>query len=90
MNSEPLTDEVSKRICNHMNKDHKDAVISYAIHYGELQNPIEATMLAISPLSMRLAVDGIEIEIPFDHRLVDSVDAHKTLVAMIGEVAKRP
>jgi hypothetical protein len=32
---------------------------------------------------MRLEVDGTPVEVPFDHSLTDSEDAHRTLVAML-------
>jgi hypothetical protein len=32
---------------------------------------------------MRLEVDGSPIDVPFDHPLQDSDDAHRTLVAML-------
>jgi hypothetical protein len=40
-------------------------------------------MLAVAPEAMRLEVDGAVVEIPFDHTLTDSEDAHRTLVAML-------
>jgi len=32
---------------------------------------------------MQLEVDGAALEVPFDHTLSDSEDAHRTLVAML-------
>jgi hypothetical protein len=40
-------------------------------------------MLAVEPQAMRLEVDGAPVEVPFDHTLTDSEDAHRTLVAML-------
>jgi hypothetical protein len=40
-------------------------------------------MLAVTPEAMRLEVDGTPVEVPFDHTLSDSEDAHRTLVAML-------
>ncbi len=82
MRSCPLTTEVSDRICKHMNTDHNESVIAYAKHYGRLDVVIAAKMIAITPVSMELNVDGQLIQIPFDHELTDSSDAHKTLVSM--------
>ncbi|KGG32464.1 putative heme iron utilization protein [Prochlorococcus marinus str. SS51] len=39
-------------------------------------------MLEITSLWMKLKVDGNDLQIPFDHTLIDSSDAHKTLVSM--------
>jgi hypothetical protein len=40
-------------------------------------------MLAVRPEAMQLEVDGRSLEVPFDHTLSDSEDAHRTLVAML-------
>ena len=83
MAADPLTPAVSDRICRHMNQDHADAVLAYARHYGGLSTARQVRMLAVVPDAMRLEVDGTVVEIPFDHTLSDSEDAHRTLVAML-------
>ncbi len=83
MAADPLTPAVSDRICRHMNDDHADAVVAYARHYGGIANAESVRMLAVAPEAMRLEVDGAVVEIPFDHTLTDSEDAHRTLVAML-------
>jgi len=83
MAADPLTTAVSERICRHMNDDHSDAVLRFAQHYGGLSMVQSATMTAVRPDAMELAVDGTTIEINFDHTLTDSEDAHRTLVAML-------
>lgn len=83
MATDPLTAAVSDRICKHMNDDHAGAVLAYARHYGGVAAASSARMLAIEPEAMRLEVDGQELQVPFDHSLSDSDDAHRTLVAML-------
>ncbi|MFN9924671.1 MAG: DUF2470 domain-containing protein [Cyanobacteriota bacterium] len=83
MSADPLTPAVSDRICKHMNDDHAEAVLAYARHYGGKVEAITARMLAVEPEVMRLEVDGAPLEVPFDHLLTDSEDAHRTLVAML-------
>lgn len=83
MAADPLTPAVSARICQHMNDDHADAVLAYARHYGGVQNPGQARMVAVRPEAMDLDVDGTLLEVGFDHTLSDSEDAHRTLVAML-------
>jgi putative heme iron utilization protein len=83
MAADPLTPAVSDRICRHMNDDHPDAVLAYARHFGGLSQARSARMLAVAPDAMRLEVDGTAVEVPFDHTLSDSEDAHRTLVAML-------
>ena len=86
MNSEPITKESSTRICNHMNKDHKDAVNAYAKYYGKIKTFRSAKMITLSPESIQLEIDDQTIEIKFDHILKDCSDAHKTLVKMIKAI----
>lgn len=83
MASDPLTEAVSDRICRHMNKDHGEAVLAYARHYGGAQQATAARMLRVNPKAMELEVDGGNLSVPFDHVLTDSEDAHRTLVAML-------
>tara|TARA_B100000965_G_scaffold282821_1_gene240723 strand:+ start:3107 stop:3376 length:270 start_codon:yes stop_codon:yes gene_type:complete len=83
MNQEPITEKSSSRICNHMNKDHQDAVNAFAKYYGEIQNFSSAKMISLSPESIHLKIDDQTLEIKFDHTLQDCSDAHKTLVQMI-------
>jgi putative heme iron utilization protein len=83
MAADPLTPDVSDRICQHMNDDHADAVLAYARHYGGVASPKLARMLAVTPAAMQLEVDGQPLEVRFDHTLSDSEDAHRTLVAML-------
>ena len=90
MAADPLTPAVSDRICKHMNDDHASAVLAYARHYGGLSAASSARMLAVGPDAMRLEVDGIAVEVPFDHSLQDSEDAHRTLVAMLRALPAEP
>ena len=86
MNSEPITKEASIRICNHMNKDHQDAVNAYAKYYGKIKTFRSAKMMALSPESIQLKIDDQILEIKFDHILQDCSDAHQTLVKMIKAI----
>ena len=82
MAADPLTSAVSERICKHMNDDHAEAVLAYARHYGGVEAPQQARMVAVRPEAMELEVDGQRLDVAFDHTLSDSEDAHRTLVAM--------
>ena len=88
MDSEPITEESSSRICNHMNKDHQDAVNAYAKYYGKIEAFRSAKMISLSSESIELKVDDLTIDIQFDHVLQDCSDAHKTLVRMIKDIPK--
>ncbi len=86
MNSEPINQESSIRICNHMNKDHQDAVNAYAKYYGKIETFRSAKMISLSPESIQIQIDDQTLEIKFDHMLQDCADAHKTLVGMIKAI----
>ena len=58
MAADPLTPDVSARICAHMNDDHADAVVAYARHYGGVSAPVQARMLEVQSDAMLLEVDG--------------------------------
>ena len=83
MAADPLTSAVSERICKHMNDDHAEAVLAYARHYGGVEAPQQARMVAVRPEAMELEVDGQRLDVAFDHTLSDSEDSHRTLVAML-------
>ncbi len=86
MKSEPITNDSGTRICNHMNKAHKDAVNAYAKYYGKIETFRSAKITNLSPESMEIQIDDQTIEIQFDHVLQDCSDAHKTLVRMIKAI----
>ncbi len=86
MKSEPITKDSSTRICNHMNKDHQNAVNAYAKYYGKIETFRSAKMTSLSPESIEIQIDDQTIEIKFDHVLQDCSDAHKTLVRMIKAI----
>ncbi|WP_269622720.1 DUF2470 domain-containing protein [Prochlorococcus marinus] len=89
MDNDLLNINVSKRICKHMNSDHKGSLIKYASYYGGIKKPVNVIMIDIKPDMMILLVDNKSVKIPFDHYLKDSSDAHKTLVSMIKELPEQ-
>ena len=86
--ADPITPPVSDRICAHMNDDHADAVLMYAKAHG-IDDAIAAQMLKVEPQAMRLLVQTegktLPLDIPFDHELQDSEDAHQTLITMVKQ-----
>tara|TARA_Y100001968_G_scaffold41368_1_gene31477 strand:- start:95 stop:364 length:270 start_codon:yes stop_codon:yes gene_type:complete len=86
MNSEPITKSSSMRICDHMNRDHQDAVNAYAKYYGKIETFRSAKMISLSAESIALKIDDNTVDIQFDHVLQDCSDAHKTLVKMIKDI----
>ena len=88
MSTEKLNNDVTRRICHHMNCDHQSALFQYAIHYGGINNCKEVNMTKLTSDYLELEVDKKFIKINFDHSLKDSEDAHKTLVAMVRSLPK--
>tara|TARA_Y100001968_G_scaffold110925_1_gene100463 strand:- start:93 stop:362 length:270 start_codon:yes stop_codon:yes gene_type:complete len=86
MDLEPITKSSSTRICEHMNKDHQDAINAYAKHYGKIETFKSAKMISLSAESIELKIDDITVDIKFDHVLQNCSDAHKTLVKMIKDI----
>jgi putative heme iron utilization protein len=84
--ADPITPNISDRICKHMNDDHVDAITLYAKTFGNTPNAETASMISIDPEGMNLSVqvqgNTIPIRITFDHTLKDSEDAHQTLIEM--------
>lgn len=91
--ADPITPEISQRICKHMNEDHADAIALYAKVYGNTPDATAAEMQSIDPEGMDLLTqvngDTISIRVTFDHVLQDSEDAHQTLIAMVRQ-ARQP
>lgn len=84
---EAIDSQVSDRICKHMNKDHAEAVLTYAQRYGNQTEATAATLEAIDNKGMDLSanVNGetLPVRVTFDHELKDAKDAHTTLVDML-------
>jgi len=87
--SDQFSAEVSTRICKHMNEDHANAVVLYAQAFGDITDATKAEMLSIDSQGMNLTAQVneqiIPVRIEFDHILVDSEDAHQTLIAMVKQ-----
>ncbi len=91
--ADPLTPQVSERICKHMNEDHADALALYAKVFGQVEGVTQARMQAIDSegMDLQVEVDGAlrTLRILFDHPLKDSEDAHHTLIAMLKQARAR-
>tara|TARA_B100000029_G_scaffold192646_1_gene190698 strand:- start:200 stop:472 length:273 start_codon:yes stop_codon:yes gene_type:complete len=86
MASEPLDAQVSARICKHMNDEHHEALIEFAKSYGGISHPKKVKMINLTPLAIKLDADGEQVEIAFDHELINSSDAHHSLVSMLKRI----
>jgi putative heme iron utilization protein len=91
--ADPITPEISDRICQHMNDDHAPAVLVYAQVYGNLAGAETASMVSIDPQGMEIAAavagEPQQIRIAFDRELTDSEDAHQMLIKMVREARSK-
>ena len=87
--ADPITPNISDRICKHMNEDHAEAIVLYAKAYAGATNATAAEMVSIDPQGMNLMaqIEGTAtpLRVEFDHELQDSEDAHQTLIAMVRQ-----
>ena len=88
MKKDLLAPSVIARICSHMNKDHTEDLLGIARYYGGVPNPKQAKLINLTSLGMQMEVDNKTIKINFDHELIDSADAHQTLVTMVKEISR--
>ena len=80
-----ISSNTSKRVCNHMNKDHIDSVHKYLIHYGKISEFKEAYLEEISSQYMKINYDGKSAIINFKNEITEE-EIHATLVSMIREI----
>ena len=80
-----ISSKTSKRVCNHMNRDHIDSVHKYLIHYGKISEFKEAYLEEISSQYMKINYDGKSAIINFKNEISEE-EIHTTLVSMIKEI----
>lgn len=88
--SEAFPQAISDRICNHMNKDHADAVLVYAQKYGKVTEASSAEMVSIDAEGMHLTAqingENVPVRVEFDRTLKDAKEAHVILVEMLNRI----
>ena len=77
-----ISEQTSRRICNHMNKDHMDAIRNYLKNYTDIRNFQEAELFEITSKFMKIKYDGKFTEIAFPKEISEK-EIKSTLVAMI-------
>ncbi len=80
-----ISSETSKRVCNHMNKDHLDSVHKYLRHYAKILNFKNAYMEEINNKFIKIKYDEKSAIINFKNEISEE-DIHTTLVTMIKEI----
>ena len=77
--------KTSKRVCDHMNKDHIESVHKYLKFYGKISNFNEAYMEEINNKYMKINYDGKSAIIYFKKEISED-EIHSTLVSLIREI----
>ena len=80
-----ITEKTSKRVCDHMNKDHIDSVHKYLKFYAKIEEFKEAKMEEINSNSMKIKYDNKLAVIKFKEEISEN-EIHKTLVSMIKNI----
>ena len=82
-----ITNETSKRVCDHMNKDHMDSVHKYLKFYAKIEQFKNAKMEEINSTSIKIKYDNEVAVIKFKEEISED-EIHKTLVSMIKNIEK--
>ena len=89
---DPLAD-VAAGILEHMNRDHPDALVTYARGLGGAPDAEAATMVAVDRLGFRLRIrsgDRLHGErIPFPEEVASADDARRVLIRMLQDLRAR-
>lgn len=89
---DPLADAAAG-IVEHMNRDHADALVEYARHFGG-EPADEATMVAVDRLGFKLRVRSgarlSSVRIAFPREVTTAAQSRETLIAMLREARARP
>jgi len=80
-----ITKKTSKRVCDHMNKDHMDSVYKYLKFYAKVEQFKYAKMEEINSTSMKIKYDNKLAVINFKEEISED-EIHKTLVSMIRNI----
>jgi len=80
-----ISENTSKRICDHMNKDHMDSVHKYLKFYAKIEQFKHAKMEEINSTSMKIKYDNKLAVINFKEEISEA-EIHKTLISMIKDI----
>ena len=83
MNS--ISENTSKRVCDHMNKDHLDSVYKYLRYYAKIEKFKVAKMQEINSSSIKIKYDDKVAVINFDKKISEN-EIHEKLVSMIKNI----
>ena len=85
--------QVVKRMVDHMNEDHADAVRLYVLAFSELNNVDTAVLTCIDEQGMDIACkvnsDDLQVRIDFDPPVTASDQVRSRLVEMVGKAREK-
>jgi putative heme iron utilization protein len=91
--NQSLTEGALAAMCEHMNEDHADAVLSYALAYAKVRDARSATMTALDARGFDLLVETADgpraARVDFDRTVVDAEDAKQTLIRLAVDLRMR-
>tara|TARA_B100000212_G_C27348101_1_gene522314 strand:- start:13 stop:273 length:261 start_codon:yes stop_codon:yes gene_type:complete len=82
-----ISEKTSRRVCDHMNKDHIDAVHKYLKFYAQIDKFNDAKMVEISSSSFKIKYDNKTAVISFNEEISEK-EIHDKLVSMIKNIEK--
>ena len=77
-----ISQKTSRRVCDHMNKDHLDSVYKYLKFYGKIHNFKTAEMEEITNKFIKVKYDDKIFKLNFEEEISEE-DIHDTLVKML-------
>tara|TARA_Y100000589_G_scaffold120918_1_gene115359 strand:- start:658 stop:918 length:261 start_codon:yes stop_codon:yes gene_type:complete len=80
-----ISEKTSKRVCDHMNKDHLDSVHKYLKFYANISEFKNATLEEINSSSLKIKYDDKYAVIKFDEEISEN-EIHDKLVSMIRNI----
>jgi len=80
-----ISEKTSKRVCDHMNKDHMDSVHKYLKFYAKIEQFKDVEMQEINSTSMKIKYDNKLAVIHFKEEISEA-EIHKTLISMIKNI----
>ena len=80
-----ISSTTSKRVCDHMNKDHLESVHKYLRHYANISEFNDACMEEINNKYIKIKYDEKFAIINFKNEISEE-DIHETLVKMAKDL----
>ena len=82
---ETFDKEIERKMIDHMNQDHVDAMRDYCKHNGVLAIVEEPVMLGIDQCGFDMLVNGEKIRMTFKHKCASPTQVREALVDLAQE-----